>query len=192
MKLKAIGAILNRVKQMVLLDAGSSQWIGDGCAFYLLPESIGQLNVKTACMIFDIPEDKAANWRIKRQEMPEVYDVTDDGDEDEEIVTYDTFNRVMFKGYDLMPATTPSGKTFFLQARYMKPLTDADPVITLRYTRAGTPYYVAKAGMFAEAIIMPTVPSPDLAEWMTTITEGTARARYTVQREIGTDEADDV
>ena len=61
MKLKAIGAILNRVKQMVLLDAGSSQWIGDGYAFYLLPESIGQLNVKTACVIFDIPEDKAAN-----------------------------------------------------------------------------------------------------------------------------------
>ena len=107
-------------------------------------------------------------------------------------MTYDTFNRVMFKGYDLMPATTPSGKTFFLQARYMKPLTDADPVITLRYTRAGQPYYVAKAGMFAEAIIMPMAPSPDLAGWMTTIIEGTARARYTVQREIGTDEADDV
>ena len=55
MKLKAIGAITARVKQLILLDEGTSQWVGDGYAFYLLPESLGQLNEKTAAAIFDIP-----------------------------------------------------------------------------------------------------------------------------------------
>ena len=30
MKLKAIGAITNKVKQLILLDDGPRQWVGDG------------------------------------------------------------------------------------------------------------------------------------------------------------------
>ena len=188
MKLKAIGAITARVKQLILLDEGTSQWVGDGCAFYLLPESLGQLNEKTAAAIFDIPEEKAASWRIKRQGMPAAYDTTDEGAE--EIATYDTYRRIMYNGIDMLPATTGSGKTFFLQARYMKPLTDADPVLALRYSEKGMPFFVAKAGMFAEAIIMPMAATPELSNWMTTIMNGASRARFYGQREIGTDEFD--
>lgn len=104
MKLKAIGAITARVKQLIILDEGTSQWVGDGYAFYLLPESLGQLNEKTAAAIFDIPEEKA--------------------------------------------------------------------------------------GMFAEAIIMPMAATPELSNWMTTIMNGASRARFYGQREIGTDEFD--
>lgn len=189
MKLKAIGAITNKVKQLILLDDGPRQWVGDGYAFYLLPESLGQLTEKTACAIFDIPEEKAAAWRMKRQEMPDAFDTTDEGTE-EEIVVYDTFRRIMFNGYDMLPATSGFGKTYFLQAKYMKPLTDADPVLALRYTRKGTPYFVAKEGMFAEAIIMPMKSTPDLAQWMTGTINGMANAKFYEQHEIGTDEED--
>lgn len=189
MKLKAIGAITNKVKQLVLLDDGERQWVGDGYAFYLLPESLGQLTEKTACAIFDIPEEKAANWRIKRQEMPESLDTSDEGSE-EEIVVYDTFRRIMWNGYDMLPATSGYGKTYFIQAKYMKPLTDADPVLALRYTGKGLPYFVAKEGMFAEAIIMPMKTTPDLAQWMTGMVNGIANARFYDQHEIGTDEED--
>ena len=189
MKLKAIGAITNKVKQLVLLDDGERQWVGDGYAFYLLPESLGQLTEKTACAIFDIPEEKAANWRIKRQEMPESLDTSDEGSE-EEIVVYDTFRRIMWNGYDMLPATSGYGKTYFIQAKYMKPLTDADPVLALRYTGKGLPYFVAKEGMFAEAIIMPMKTTPDLAQWMTGMVNGIANARFYDQHEIGTDEDD--
>jgi hypothetical protein len=189
MKLKAIGAITNKVKQLILLDAGPRQWVGDGYAFYLLPESLGQLTEKTACAIFDIPEEKAAAWRMKRQEMPDAFDTTDEGT-DEEIVVYDTFRRIMFNGYDMLPATSGFGKTYFLQAKYMKPLTDADPVLALRYTRKGTPYFVAKEGMFAEAIIMPMKSTPDLAQWMTGTINGMENAKFYEQHEIGTDEED--
>ena len=189
MKLKAIGAITNKVKQMVLLDDGERQWVGDGYAFYLLPESLGQLTEKTACAIFDIPEEKAANWRIKRQKMPESFDTSDEGSE-EEIVVYDTFRRIMFNGYDMLPATSGFGKTYFIQAKYMKPLTDADPVLALRYTGKGLPYFVAKEGMFAEAIIMPMKTSPELADWMTGTINGMANAKFYEQNENGTDEED--
>ena len=189
MKLKAIGAITNKVKQLILLDDGPRQWVGDGYAFYLLPESLGQLTEKTACAIFDIPEEKAAAWRMKRQEMPDAFDTTDEGT-DEEIVVYDTFRRIMFNGYDMLPATSGFGKTYFLQAKYMKPLTDADPVLALRYTRKGTPYFVAKEGMFAEAIIMPMKSTPDLAQWMTGTINGMENAKFYEQHEIGTDEED--
>ena len=189
MKLKAIGAITNKVKQLILLDDGPRQWVGDGYAFYLLPESLGQLTEKTACAIFDIPEEKAAAWRMKRQEMPDAFDTTDEGTE-EEIVVYDTFRRIMFNGYDMLPATSGFGKTYFLQAKYMKPLTDADPVLALRYTRKGTPYFVAKEGMFAEAIIMPMKSTPDLAQWMTGTINGMENAKFYEQHEIGTDEED--
>lgn len=36
MKLKAIGTITSKAKQLILLDEGDSQWVGDGYAFYLL------------------------------------------------------------------------------------------------------------------------------------------------------------
>lgn len=189
MKLKAIGAITNKAKQLVLLDDGERQWVGDGYAFYLLTESLGQLTEKTACAIFDIPEEKAAAWRMKRQEMPDAFDTTDEGTE-EEIVVYDTFRRIMFNGYDMLPATSGYGKTYFIQAKYMKPLTDADPVLALRYTGKGLPYFVAKEGMFAEAIIMPMKTSPELADWMTGQLNGMANARYYDQHELGTDEDD--
>ena len=190
MKLKAVGATLNKVKQMILLDDGPRQWVGDGYAFYLLPENLGKLNEKTACAIFDIQEEKAANWRIKRQDMPEAYDTTDDGDGREAFLSYDLNSRLLFKGFDRMPASTPDGKVYFLQSRYMKPLTDADPVLVLRYSTKGQPYFIAKAGMFAEAIIMPMAITTDLSEWLNALVTGGAKARFYEQREIGTDEDD--
>ena len=190
MKLKAVGAILGKVKQLILLDDGSRQWVGDGYAFYLLPESFGKLNERAACAIFDIQDEKAANWRIRRKDLPEVYDVSDDGDGREEFLSYDLNSRLLFNGFDRMPAAAPDGKVYFLQSRYMKPLTDADPILTLRYTTKGQAYFIAKAGMFAEAIIMPMALTSDLSEWMQNLVNGGAKAHFYSQREIGADDDD--
>ena len=165
MKLKAIGAIINKSKQLVLFDEGSRQWIGDGGGVYLMPESVGKLTEQSAPIIFDINETKAADMLIRRNTISTKYG-----------------------GADLLPVTTGGGRTYFLQTKYLKPLTDSDPVITLRYGRNNEmPYFVAKAGMFAEAILMPWAAKPELTEWMTGIVNGAAAARMYEDRSI-TDE----
>ena len=122
--------------------------------------------------------------------MPEAYDTTDDGDGREEIMVYDLNSRILYHGVDQMPVATPDGKVYFIQARYMKPLSDADPVLTLRYSDKGQPYVIAKAGMFAEAIIMPMASTPALSDWMTEVINGASRARFYEQHELGTDNDD--
>lgn len=77
MKLKAVGAFLTRRKNLVILDDGGQQWIGDGSNFYLLPENLGEIDEKIACAIFDIEKEKAANWKILRMDFPKGYDTSD-------------------------------------------------------------------------------------------------------------------
>ena len=186
MKLKAIGAIINKSKQLVLFDEGLRQWIGDGGGVYLMPESVGKLTEQSAPIIFDINETKAADMLIRRNTISTNYDTADEGDEYS--TTFDPNRRIKYGGADLLPVTTGGGRTYFLQTKYLKPLTDSDPVITLRYGRNnGMPYFVAKAGMFAEAILMPWAAKPELTEWMTGIVNGAAAARMYEDRSI-TDE----
>ena len=69
MKIKAVGAICGKVKQIVIHDQGSRQWIGDGMAAYALPDNFPEINESSACMLFDIETDKAADYYIRRQAL---------------------------------------------------------------------------------------------------------------------------
>lgn len=185
MKLRAVGSIINQGKQLVLYDEGKRQWIGTGSAVYLLPEGLSQMTEKQACTVLDIPEDKAASWLIIRKDMPESYDTADEGDE--ELTIFDPGKVISTGGVTLMPLTSETGKTYFLQTKFLKPLTDKDPVIALRYTPRGQPYMVAKAGMFAEAILMPWAAKPELTNWLSEIVTGASKARMYEDRNL-TDE----
>lgn len=186
MKLKAAGAFLARRKNMVLLDDGGKQWIGDGSNFYLLPEDLGRIDGKIACAIFDIEKEKAANWKIIRRDFPEGYDTSDTAYED--MLDYDLSCRILFNGQELLPAGA-KGKTYLIPVKAMKPLSADVPNLAVRHHPGGAPYLVAKDGMFTEAIIMPVVTKPEMTGWLTDLCNGIASAHlYGKVDEIGTEE----
>ena len=44
MKIKAVAGLCAKAKQIVILDQGRNQWIGDGNAVYAMPENFPELN----------------------------------------------------------------------------------------------------------------------------------------------------
>ena len=176
MKIKAVGAICGKVKQIVINDQGSRQWIGDGMAAYALPDNFPEINESSACMLFDIETDKAADYYIRRQALAG-FNVADD-DDGEEHLDYDTDRRLIVDGKDLLPVSMPHRKTFFIQTRYLKPLKDAEQLqLFLRDAGTESPYIVAKDGMFVVAVIVPTPLKASARLWLGAIHGNAAQIR---------------
>lgn len=168
MKIKAVAGLCARVKQIVIHDQGVRQWIGDGMAAYQLPDNFPEINESSACMLFNIETDKAADYYIRRRELPG-FNVADD-DDGEEYLEYDTDRRLIVDGKDLLPVSMPHRKTYFIQTKYLKPLKDAEQLqLFLRDAASDTPYIVAKDGMFVVAVIMPTRIKASARLWLGTV-----------------------
>lgn len=70
MKLKAIAAAFKRNKLLKLYTAeNGEQWIGNGNAIYKMTD-MPELTITAILKIFDIPEDKQADWKYDSEEMP--------------------------------------------------------------------------------------------------------------------------
>ena len=175
MKLKEIGAICKRAKSIIVYDEEDRQWAGDGGAMYILPENIGSMTPGTLCVIFDIPTDKAADFYTKQQGWPAPFDSGDDSEEDELI--FDTDQRMLIYGRDLLPLRAPDGTVYFIQSRYLKPVNDSENLrLTLRFTAEGTPYFAVKDGMFLAAIIMPVKLLPGTTAWLGSVYNGAVKS----------------
>lgn len=176
MKIKAVGAICGKVKQIVIHDQGSRQWIGDGMAAYALPDNFQEINESSACMLFDIETDKAADYDIRSQALSG-FNVADD-DDSEEYLDYDTDRRLIVDGKDLLPVSMPQRKTYFIQTRYLKPLKDAEQLqLFLRDAATESPYIVAKDGMFVVAVFVPTPLKASARLWLGAIHGNAAQIR---------------
>lgn len=71
MKLKAIAAAFKKGKFLrIYTMPNGEQWIGNGAALYKM-SGMPQLTLAVVLKIFDIPEDKQAEWNCESQEMPE-------------------------------------------------------------------------------------------------------------------------
>lgn len=70
MKLKAIAATFKRNKFLRIWNApNGEQWIGNGAALYKM-SGMPELTPAVILKIFDIPEDKQAEWNCELEEMP--------------------------------------------------------------------------------------------------------------------------
>ena len=176
MKIKALAALCTRAKQIVLLDDGARQWVGDGSAAYLLPPLLLRLNTGALTAIFDISTEKAADMIIRMAEMSKSYDTEDDSGGEEEL-QWDENSRIIHGGRDLVPLKTPDGKVYTIQAKYLRPLTDCEGLrLTLRRHPGGRPYITAKDGMFLVAIIEPIQGREELNSWLHDVYNGVAKA----------------
>lgn len=188
MKIKAVGSLCTRAKQIVLFNEDSGkQWVGDGYAAFLLPPLSVRLSAGALTTIFDIGTEKAADMFIREKEMPKVYDTEDDG-EDEEELQWDENSRIIHGGRDLVPLKTPDGKVYTIQAKYLKPVMDCEGLrLTLRRHPGGRPYITAKDGMFLVAIIEPIDGREGLSSWLQVVYNGVAKA---MSYEKDTDDGD--
>lgn len=176
MKIKALAALCSKAKTIVLYDDNTRQWVGDGCAAYLLPSAMGKLSSSALTAIFDISTEKAADMFIRSVDMPESYDTEDDGEDERELI-WDENDRILHSGKDMVPLRTADGKVYLIQAKYLKPIMDSDGMrLTLRRRPNGRPYITAKDGMFLVAIIEMCQAREELSSWLYWVYNGVAKA----------------
>jgi len=174
MKIKAVAALCSKVKQIVIQDQRTRQWIGDGAAAYVLPDNFPELDEASVCTMFDIETEKAANYYIRRESLSGFSTV--DNDDEEEWLDYSENRRLLIDGKDLLPVTMSQCKTFFIQTKYLKPLADTEQLqLFLRGGGTDRPYIVAKDGMFVVAIIMPAALKASARTWLGSVHERAAQ-----------------
>ena len=123
--------------------------------------------------------EKAADYYIKRKSMTG-FDV-DENHDGERYLSFDENRRIIADGKDLLPLTREQKETWFIQAKYLKPLTDVENLqLFLRDGDTDRPYIVAKDGFFVVAVI---VPAPMKQRWLTWL-----RGIYEHPAQIGGDD----
>ena len=188
MKIKAIAAICRKVKGIALHHEEDRDWVGDGYAAYILPDSLNGSTLSSLEAIFDIPPEKAETYNMSEKEFPEGISTADDAEEEE--LNYDTDYRVMHNGVDMLPLQAPDGSTYLIKTRYLNPINDAEVLrLSLRHTDDGRPYIAAKDGLFLTGVIMPITIRGDMREWVGRLAAGIDQAEA---KEIMGEEDDDL
>lgn len=173
MKIKALAALCSKRKTIVIFDDLDRQWAGDGVAAFLLPQVLGGVDLTMLCVVLDIPSGKAADFSTRHVDMPEDLCTEDDDDREEELI-FDTDCRILYNGKDLVPLRTASGKIYFIKTKYLKPLEDSEQLrLSLRNAET-RPIVVAKDGMFLAGLIAPETISMELSGWLQQVHSGAA------------------
>lgn len=173
MKIKQIASLCSKAKTLALYDDGRRQWLGDGVGIYLLPESLPELDTGSACTLMDIQMKKAADWYVRRSDFPQKYDPADVNAGEE--LNWSECNRAIVEGKDMLPLLGRAG-TYFIQTKYIKPITDSEALqLKLKYTDDDIPYIAAMDGVFLAAVIMPVRIKDTEREWLGQIYSGAVR-----------------
>ncbi len=154
MKIKNIVSLFKKRKQICMhTDCHGLQWIGDGMALYPL-HNLPVLNSDEIFNLFDIPEDKRAEY-IVRQDSDSISYSLEDCDSETEIEEISAFS-INRSGAECIPFKSEQGM-LFIDNQYMSPLLDIMVGLHyfIRYTSFGQPYIAVKAGMILTAIILP-------------------------------------
>ena len=145
------------------------QWIGDGSAYYPM-YGIPWVDKEQVLFLFDVPEkNRTETIVIEKGNIQKALDVSD-GAADNEAVAINL--PMFFGGKMIYPAITSQGIAFY-DADAFNPIKDTeDAKLYERYTDKGELYFVAKAGMMVEAVILPlNIKAKELLERMTQITD---------------------
>ena len=155
MKIKAMAQLVSKRKTVRLYEGDGEQWVSDGVAMYSLA-GLPELGLSGLFRIFEISEDKAAEFVAETAVFPVGYSVEDYMSDDEALELQDfSFSR---SGYDMNILATESGKAYMVQSKYFKPFEDHEKLeYILRKTPKGQSYITAHDGMFAVAVLLPFV-----------------------------------
>lgn len=158
MKLKKVSAICKREKRYYLFDrttesGGGEQWVGDGCAVYLL-DGLPHLNEDNLCRMFDISEGQRDNIIIKQTKAPDSICWEDTNMDESE--AKDMEPGLIYEGRELLPLMTREG-IIFIDKKYLSPFNGEGEYIRLyrRRTSEGQAYIAVKAGLMIRGVIFP-------------------------------------
>lgn len=160
MKIKNLASLVNKSKTLELYspdgDKPGVQWAGDGFALYSLA-GLPKMTTAHVLKAMDIPDAKAADINAEAKPIPRaVLPYTGElGHTDglTEIIPADeTFT---YKGYVLCPFTTRSNSTYLIQAKYIKPLDNADKLSYWLAASGKARFIVAYDGLFPVAVLFP-------------------------------------
>ena len=156
MKIKAIATIFKRNKFLRIWDTpNGSQWITNGVAAYSM-EGMPELTPAMLLKIFDIPEDKQADWNCKVEPMPaELYEICSDYQRPR--MSLEAKNvTVQYNGVVHMLLNGSGGEIVSIDEKYMKPLNDDMDYLRLYKCNMQNGFAViCHSGFETTAVIMP-------------------------------------
>ncbi len=178
MKIQKIQSLCKSAKRIIIFNDADEgiQWISDGyCLFPLL--NLPRLTEDNIYALFDIPEDKRGKiFFEEREELPKSL-CFEDYFEGECAVKPEAFGIVAY-GRALEIIRGAEGAILY-DKKYFS-VFDDDVILFERLRPAGSPYIVAKEGMFVAGVIMPFDPNITLKEWLTNVAE---TLRFNEQKE---------
>lgn len=125
MKIKAIAAIFKRNKFLRIWDTpDGSQWITNGVAAYSM-EGMPELTPAILLKIFDIPDDKKAEWNCGVEPMPaELYQICSDYKRPRTSLEMKNVTVQYNDGVVHMLLNGSGGEIVSIDEKYIKPLND--------------------------------------------------------------------
>lgn len=181
MKLKAIAATFKRGKFLrIYTMPNGEQWIGNGAAIYKM-SGMPQLTPTIILKIFDIPEDKQAEWNCELADMPEHL---------RELCDYDLYKpeplleqmKVSVEWYGVTQIFFRSQSTILaVDEKLVKPLYDEVDYLRFAKRTFGTGNGIAIAchnALELQAIIMPYNISSDMLNELKSISAYFGSYRY--------------
>ncbi len=178
MKIQKIQQLCKSAKRIVLYNDEDQgiQWISDGyCVFPLF--NLPKLDEQSVYTLFDIPEDKRGKiYYSEEDELPRSL-CYEDFYEGENVVKPEQFGIVAY-GRSLEVIRGAEGATLY-DKKYLS-VFDDDVMLFERLRSNGSPYIVAKEGMFVAGVIMPFEPNIQLKEWLVNVSE---TLRYNEEKE---------
>ncbi|MBR3421530.1 MAG: hypothetical protein IKG98_05650 [Ruminococcus sp.] len=149
MKLSAIWALLKKRKTAVIQKSADTQWVGDGYAaypIYVLPD----LDNKTMQILLDVKDEAWESFNVRLSYAPPFCEEDFEIGEKEMRELDVTIN---YHGSELIPLTV-GDEIYFIQAQYLKPFNDFEPLFFLRRNRASQ-LIAVKEGMLLRGVLAP-------------------------------------
>lgn len=173
MKIKKLATQISRVKQLCLIDCEEGeQWAGTSSAFYLLPESLPEMDSELLTLIMDIKPEKAAEFFVEHKNKPLGFPVGDTAPEESELY-FDMSNRLIYDGTDILPLKTQGGGMYYIKTSQLAPVDDVQQMGIYLRIWGNRPIIAVKDGLFLVALIMPILHKSSFVPWLADVYMGT-------------------
>lgn len=181
MKIKTIATIFKRGKFLrIYTMPNGEQWIGNGAAFYKM-SGMPQLTPAVVLKIFDIPENKQAEWNCESGDMPErLHGLFNDDFYKTEQLLESMKVSIDWRGVTLIFVKNQND-IFAIDEKFVKPLYDDVDYLQFVKRTFGNGKEAAIAcynALELQAIIMPCRISDDLTDELKIITAYFSSYRY--------------
>ena len=174
MKLNKIKRICKDEKTVFIMEqkdsaGGIYQWIGDGKALFTA-EGLPAVCPQELLAIFDVPERDWDKWATNITEIRNK-DLFGDSFPDEERAR-ELDVRISFQGFELQPILDGNGEVFYIQTKYLEPLSGKEN-LEIFIRRAGDAVYLAvKVGLYLYGIVTPAKAPEELKRMFQMLGEG--------------------